>query len=317
MAVLLGDNTDAGNDVAVGASGEVRAFPMVAAASGTIASVSFKLTEYNSGTRLAIYDNAGSSPGALLGWIEVPAGVATNQIVTLSFPAVSIVSGTTYWISDQGETTASRITRGTTPGSVDLNFDNTSGWGVAPPDPFVKDSGISSTTRLIYFEDTGAAPNPTLRKGGSATIDKPAGIGTITGVTLNGNAITLDSQTVDDFTVTDSDGTITTSGTYDLVATGDTVETIAVQVNVVGLPTNTAKKDGGLLTSLADLTLDAVNSSGTVVKQLTGLTTDAGGIISPVDLSDISEAIGDTLKVSLHSAAADVGVTFEQALEAI
>jgi len=39
MAVLLGDNTDAGNDVAVGASGEVRAFPMVAAASGTIASV--------------------------------------------------------------------------------------------------------------------------------------------------------------------------------------------------------------------------------------------------------------------------------------
>lgn len=161
------------------------------------------------------------------------------------------------------------------------------------------------------------SPALVIRKNGTATFDKPAGIGTITGVTLNGNTIDLDSQTVDDFTVTDSDGTITTSGTYDLVATGDTVETISVQVNVVGLPTNTAKKDGGLLTSLADLTLDAVNSSGTVVEQLTGITTDASGIISAIDLSHISEAIGDTLKVSLHSAAADVGVTFEQALEAI
>lgn len=143
--------------------------------------------------------------------------------------------------------------------------------------------------------------------------------GTVTNATLNGNAITVDIQTGTTVTLTDSDGSITTSGEYDLVLTDDAAatETIAVQVNVVGLPTNTAKKDGGLLTSLADLTLDAVNSSGTVVEQLTGITTDASGIISAIDLSHISEAIGDTLKVSLHSAAADVGVTFEQALEAI
>jgi hypothetical protein len=162
------------------------------------------------------------------------------------------------------------------------------------------------------------ANNPTLRKGSQFTVETTLA-GTVTSATLNGNAITVDSHVGTTVTLTDSDATIATSGTYNLVLTDDAAatETISVQVNVVGLPTNTARKDGGLLVSLTDLTLDAVNSSGTVVKQLTGITTDASGIISAIDLSDISEAIGDTLKVSLHSATSDVGVTFEQALEAI
>lgn len=199
-------------------------------------------------------------------------------------------------------------------------------------------TGLSPTSGVItlYTRQSASATSPfhvnavrlyeevasadyTQRKG--STFDVTHGLGAITTATLNSvnvfDHLTGQVGTTVSFSGAATDE-ITTSGQYTLTL-GDGVgtEDITVQVNVVGLPTNTAKKDGGLLTSLADLTLDAVNSSGTVVEQLTGITTDASGIISAIDLSHISEAIGDTLKVSLHSAAADVGVTFEQALEAI
>jgi len=172
---------------------------------------------------------------------------------------------------------------------------------------------------LVSFLDTATA---TLRKGSTSDIETTLS-GTVTTATLNAVDVS-DHITGQTGTTVSFDGgltaEITTSGEYDLVLTDDSAdpdETIAVQVNVVGLPANTARKDGGLLTSLTDLTMDAFNASGTLVKSLTGLTTDASGVISPVDLSDLSEAAGDTLKVSLHSAASGVGVTFEQAMELI
>lgn len=189
---------------------------------------------------------------------------------------------------------------------------------VALDDPYGADFSTDQGV-CVYCTTETVINTPTIRKSSTFDIETILS-GTVTAATLNGNAITVDSQTGTAVTLTDSGSGITTSREYDLVLTdnsADPDETITVQVNVVGLPSNTAKKDGGLLVSLTDLTLDAVNASGTVVKQLTGITTDASGVISPVDLSDISEAVGDTLKVSLHSAASDVGVTFEQALELI
>lgn len=180
--------------------------------------------------------------------------------------------------------------------------------------------GFTSRAVTAHIESFDANSLSTVIRKGSQFDVETALSGTVTAATLNGNAITVDSQTGTTVTLTDSDGSIATSGEYDLVLTDDSAdpdETITVQVNVVGLPTNTARKDGGLLTNLSDLTLDAVNASGTLVKQLTGITTDASGAISPIDLSDLSEAVGDTLKISLHSAASGVGVTFEQALELI
>lgn len=183
-------------------------------------------------------------------------------------------------------------------------------------------SGTTGTVYDFYAILGESVTTPTTRKG--STFDAETTLsGTVTAATLNSVDVS-DHITGQTGTTVSFDGGLTaettTSGEYDLVLTDDSAdpdETIAVQVNVVGLPSNTAKKDGGLLISLTDLTLDAINASGTVVKQLTGITTDASGVISPVDLSDISEAVGDTLKVSLHSAASDVGVTFEQALENI
>lgn len=205
------------------------------------------------------------------------------------------------------------------------DVDSVSATGLVHSENFIDTAGAAytlygATAPAIDSDTSFGSATPVVRKSSQFTVETTLS-GTITAATLNGNAITVDSQVGTTVTLTDSGSGITTSGEYNLVLTNDAAtpenETIVVQVNVVGLPSNTARKDGGLLVSLSDLTLDAVNVSGTVVKQLTGITTDASGIISPVDLSDISEAVGDTLKVSLHSAASDVGVTFEQALELI
>ena len=317
MTILLGDNTDAGTTVSLSSNGDVNLVEMTALASGTIGSVSFKLNSYGSASRICIYESNGASPTNLLGWAEIPSGVATGEVVTIPFPAVAITAGTDYWIGGQVETTASVIHRGTTPASVDINWDNTSGWSASPPDPFVKASGTSSTSRLIYFEDA-AATTPELRKGKQFTVETTL-TGTVTSATLNGNAITVDSHVGTTVTLTDSDGSITTSGEYDLVLTDDVPanETITVQVNVIGISSHIFAKDGAGLASLSDVEIIVHNSAGTEIVSQLVTTTDINALIPKQDFSSVSEAVGDTVKVSVYSPSAQVGITYEQALELI
>lgn len=151
---------------------------------------------------------------------------------------------------------------------------------------------------------------PSIRKSDSATFDKPAGIGTITGVTLNGTAITLDNQDATTFTVTDSDASITTSGAYDLVATGDTVETISVQVNVYGVApsNNPLQKDGAALASLANVEVRVSAGATLAGSQLfySGTaTTDVSGNLGNIDLSSTDAADADPVLLSIRTAAGD------------
>lgn len=152
--------------------------------------------------------------------------------------------------------------------------------------------------------------NPTLRKSGTATFDKPAGIGTITGVTLNGNTIDLVGQDATTFTVTDSDGSITTSGAYDLVATGDTVETIVVQVNVVGVTpsNNPVEKDGAAQASLTGVQVrvtGGANLNGAELYYTGTATTDASGNLASIDLSSTAAVETDPVLLHIRTAAGD------------
>lgn len=166
-----------------------------------------------------------------------------------------------------------------------------------------------SSQAAIVFTDGGSAL-PSIRKTGSATFDKPAGIGTITGVTLDGAVITLDSQDATTFTVTDSDGSITTSGVYDLVATGDTVETISVQVNVYGVApsNNPLQKDGVALVSLTNVEVRVsvgVTLAGSQLFYSGTATTDTSGNIGNIDLSSTAAADTDPVLLSIRTADGD------------
>ncbi|MDF0750291.1 hypothetical protein NLU14_08615 [Marinobacter sp. 71-i] len=173
---------------------------------------------------------------------------------------------------------------------------------------------------LAAIEVLEVAGLPGIRKGGSQTFDKPAGIGTIASVTLNGNAITLDSQDASTFTVTDSDASITASGAYDLVATGDTVETISVQVNVVGLSGNTLRKDGGILASLTDIeviVMTGAAGSRVINQNPSGLVSDVSGDTAALEVPDLALSVDDPVFVILHSASQGAGVPFSTTLELI
>ena len=177
-------------------------------------------------------------------------------------------------------------------------------------------SGLNtSSAEVVYLglaipPSDSATTTPTLRKTDQQTFDKPAGIGTITAATLNGQAITLDSQDAETFTVTDSDGSITTSGEYDLVATGDTVETITVQVNVVGVApaNNPLSKDGAALADLTDVEVRisaGATLAGTQLFYTGAATTDANGNLGNIDLSDTAADPDDVVLLKIRTAAGD------------
>ena len=175
---------------------------------------------------------------------------------------------------------------------------------------------VLTPSGTVTVDDADLAPvatttsTPTLRKTGQQTFDKPAGIGTITGVTLNGEAITLDSQDAETFTVTDSDGSITTSGEYDLVATGDTVETITVQVTVIGVTpaNNPLQKDGAALGDLTDVEVRisaGATLAGTQLFYTGTATTDASGNLGSIDLSDTAADPDDAVVMMTRTADGD------------
>lgn len=163
-------------------------------------------------------------------------------------------------------------------------------------------SSYTNCLRLVEQEAT----VPTIRKGGTETFDKPSGIGTITGVTLNGNTITLDSQDASTFTVTDSGSGVTTSDSYDLVATGDTTETISVQVNVYGIiPSNNPLRVQGTaqgdLTSVQIRVTDGASIDATELYYTGAGITDANGNLSNIDLNSASVVADDLVLMHIKT----------------
>lgn len=155
-----------------------------------------------------------------------------------------------------------------------------------------------------FVAETLGGTLPTLRKSSTFDIETELS-GTVTDATLDGNAITVDSQDGTTVTLTDSDGSITTSGEYDLVLTDDSAdpdETITVQVDVYGVvpSDNPWQKDGSALTDLTDVQYRVVAGADLNGNELfytaTGAT-DASGNIPTFDVSDSAAEVDDTVHI--------------------
>ena len=180
---------------------------------------------------------------------------------------------------------------------------------------------VTDTTGSIDGELVGfvaAGPDYTQRKG--STFDVTHGLGTITTATLNGNAVTVNTTGAGTVNLTDSSG-IVTSGEYDLVlGDGTGTETYTVQLNVIGLPSFNINKDGADQTSLADvefIALSGAAGSRAVVDQVSDITTDANGDTGPIEFTELSLGIGDTVLIAQQSPTAAGGAIHSATLEAI
>ena len=188
-----------------------------------------------------------------------------------------------------------------------------------PANPFVETSTVNTETIDAYLIlGDAAATTPTFRKGSQFTAETTLS-GTVTAATLNGQAITVDSQVGTTVTLTDSDGSITTSGEYPLVLTDDSAdpdETITVQVNVYGVApaNNPVQKDGAALASLTNVELRVSSGATLAGSQLyysgTG-TTDVSGNLGNIDLSSTAAADTDPVLLSIRTAAGDSIITAE------
>lgn len=173
-----------------------------------------------------------------------------------------------------------------------------------------------------HTHSTTKAITTAVRKGSSFDVETTLS-GTVTAAVLNGNAITVDSQTGTTVTLTDSGSAITTSGEYNLVLTDDSAdpdETIALQVNVPGLASYNINKDGadqGSLTDVEFVIMTGAAGSRAIVEQITGVTTDASGNTGAIEVTDTSLNVGDTVLVLQQSAAVGGGIPHEATLVAI
>lgn len=171
----------------------------------------------------------------------------------------------------------------------------------------------------ISWAASGYSTTPAIRKSSTFDIETTLS-GTVTSATLDGNAITVDSQTGTTVTLTDSDGSITTSGEYDLVLTDDSAdpdETISVQVNVVGLSSNKLRKDGGILASLTDveyIIMTGAAGSRAINQNDAGLTTDASGDTAVYEVTDTALNSGDSVFVVAYSDSEGAGIPFSTTL---
>jgi len=143
--------------------------------------------------------------------------------------------------------------------------------------------GSVDTKGLLSFGATVyAAADYTIRKGSSATITHTLTAGGITGATLNGEAVTLDTQSGQTVDIT-FDSALSTSGVYDLVLTDSAAatQTLTVQYNVFAIASDTIEKEGvaiGAHTDLELVVLTGAEGSRVLAEQKSGLTTDASGI---------------------------------------
>ena len=182
-------------------------------------------------------------------------------------------------------------------------------------------------TRLYKFSiGTGGDPAPrtgadyTIRKGSTATITHTLTAAGITSATLNGEAVTLGTQSGQTASISFTD-TITTSGVYDLVL-GDGVgtQTLTVQYNVYGLLSSTLKKDGVALGGREGIEM-VVLSQGqlpkTILEQSAAVSTDASGNTGSIVLENQLAVPGNTVVVTLRISSENIGIIYGTPLETL
>ena len=157
-------------------------------------------------------------------------------------------------------------------------------------------------------------PDYTARKGSTETITHTLTADGITTATLDGETVTIGTQSGQDADIDLDETAITTSGEYDLVlGDGADTETFTVQYNVIGLATNTLQKEGDALADLSDVRITVLNAAGTRLDRQTGLTTNGSGVTGPTIVA--AGDPGDAVEVSYYSASEEAGITFVTALE--
>jgi hypothetical protein len=111
--------------------------------------------------------------------------------------------------------------------------------------------------------------------------------------------------------------TITTSGVYTLtLGDGATTQNFDVQYNVIGLATNTIKKDGAAQANLTDIEITIMTGlfgTRTFVDQFSGVTTDANGNTGGTIVSNGEP--GDGVYVAQGSFDAGIGIVYGTTLE--
>ena len=162
----------------------------------------------------------------------------------------------------------------------------------------------------------------TVRKGSTGvTVTHTLTAGGISTATLNGESLTIDSQSGQDV-VLDFDDSIVASGEYDLVLTDSAAatETFTVQYNVFGLTSDTIQKDGvdiGAQTDIELVVLTGAEGSRVVAEQQSALTTDSDGITGETILNDAALVDTTAVYVVWQSAAAEVMWSYETTVELI
>jgi len=182
--VLFGDQSIASQNDSV-SPGQAEAFPFVAGASGTTASVSLYIDGPNSATTASVglYSDANGAPASLLaqGQTTSPTAAAWNSI---TLGSVSIVAGDTYWISVLGSG-GTLFFRDSTDGSCSSI---TSAQTSLSSFPASWSSGSSWPTCIMsaYVTGTAAAPPPPPPPPAPSNTAVP----TISGTAQQGNALT-------------------------------------------------------------------------------------------------------------------------------
>ena len=168
----------------------------------------------------------------------------------------------------------------------------------------------SDDSEWVFYEE---GADYTIRKGSTVTVSHTLTAAGLTSATLNGQTVTIASQSGQNATINFTD-TITTSGVYNLVL-GDDVgtQTLTVQYNVIGLTTKTIHKEGASIGAWTDIEMDVLNAAGTtVLGNLTGLTTDSAGDTGTAIIA--AGAVGDSVRVSGYSEAAEIGFAYKTVL---
>jgi hypothetical protein len=179
---------------------------------------------------------------------------------------------------------------------------------------------ITPPVGWVYSPDNPAvAPSIdyTIRKGSTAVpITHTLTAGGITSQTFNGETVALASQSGQIANVDFTD-TITTSGVYTLtLGDGATTQNFDVQYNVIGLATNTIKKDGAAQANLTDIEITIMTGplgTRTFVDQFSGVTTDANGNTGGTIVSNGEP--GDGVYVAQRSFDAGIGIAYGTTLE--
>jgi len=180
-------------------------------------------------------------------------------------------------------------------------------------------NNVTPGVNWVYSDDEplvlqSLTPDYTARKGSTVTITHTLTADGITTATLNGETVTIGTQSGQDADIDLDETAITTSGEYDLVlGDGTDTETFTVQYNVIGLATNTLQKEGDALADLSDVRITVLNAAGTRLDRQTGLTTNGSGVTGTTIVA--AGDPGDAVEVSYYSASEEAGITFVTALE--